>query len=60
MTVTEIHEFLPKYNCGLCGASSCLAFAMSLADGTEETDTCPYIRDEARANLKKALTQQGK
>lgn len=33
---------------------TCLAFAMNLASGKAELDSCPYVSDEARAQLEEA------
>ncbi|HID07062.1 MAG TPA: acetyl-CoA decarbonylase/synthase complex subunit gamma, partial [Armatimonadetes bacterium] len=51
LTGIEIFKLLPKKNCGECGVPTCLAFAMNLAQGKAELDACPYISDEARAQL---------
>jgi acetyl-CoA decarbonylase/synthase, CODH/ACS complex subunit gamma len=47
----EILKMLPKTNCGECGLPTCLAFAMNLAAGKAELDSCPHISDEARDSL---------
>ncbi len=54
LTGLEIYKQLPKKNCGECGPPTCLAFAMALANGKAQLDTCPYVSDEARANLESA------
>ncbi|MFC2031919.1 acetyl-CoA decarbonylase/synthase complex subunit gamma [Chloroflexota bacterium] len=53
-TGIEIFKLLPKTNCGECGVPTCLAFAMSLAAGKAELATCPYVSDEAKAQLAEA------
>ncbi|MDS1030704.1 acetyl-CoA decarbonylase/synthase complex subunit gamma [Bacillota bacterium LX-D] len=50
----EIYKQLPKKNCAECGPPTCLAFAMALAGGKASLDSCPYVSDEARANLESA------
>ncbi|WP_227766236.1 acetyl-CoA decarbonylase/synthase complex subunit gamma [Zhaonella formicivorans] len=50
----EIYKQLPKKNCGECGPPTCLAFAMALAGGKASLDSCPYVTEEARANLESA------
>lgn len=54
LTGLEIYKQLPKKNCGECGPPTCLAFAMNLANGKASLDSCPYVTDEARANLESA------
>ncbi len=47
----QIFKLLPKTNCKECGFPTCLAFAMSLAQGKTELEKCPYVTDEAKAQL---------
>lgn len=54
LTGIQIFKLLPKTNCGECGVPTCLAFAMNLASGKAELDACPYVSDEARAQLAEA------
>jgi acetyl-CoA decarbonylase/synthase, CODH/ACS complex subunit gamma len=54
LTGIQIFKLLPKTNCKECGVPTCLAFAMNLASGKAELDTCPYVSDEARAQLAEA------
>lgn len=54
LTGIQIFKLLPKTNCGECGVPTCLAFAMNLAAGKAELDTCPYVSDEAREQLSEA------
>lgn len=50
----EIFKMLPKTNCQECGVPTCMAFAMKLAAGQAELDSCPYVSDEAREKLEEA------
>jgi acetyl-CoA decarbonylase/synthase complex subunit gamma len=50
----EIFKNLPKTNCGDCGVPTCLAFAMKLAQGQAELDSCPHVSDDAKAALSEA------
>jgi acetyl-CoA decarbonylase/synthase complex subunit gamma len=50
----EIFKNLPKTNCGDCGVPTCLAFAMKLAQGQAELDSCPHVSDDAKAALSSA------
>jgi len=54
LTGIEIFKLLPKTNCGECGVPTCLAFAMNLATGKAELSACPYISEEAKAQLAEA------
>ncbi len=47
----DIFKLLPKTNCKKCGAPTCLAFAMKLAQKQASLDDCPYVSDEAKAEL---------
>ncbi|MDY6861454.1 MAG: acetyl-CoA decarbonylase/synthase complex subunit gamma [Thermodesulfobacteriota bacterium] len=50
----QIFKLLPKTNCKECGVPTCLAFAMNLASGKAELESCPYASDEAKEILAEA------
>ncbi len=54
LTGIAIFKLLPKTNCGECGVPTCLAFAMNLAAGKAELSACPYVSEEAKAQLQEA------
>jgi acetyl-CoA decarbonylase/synthase complex subunit gamma len=54
LTGIQIFKLLPKTNCKECGVPTCLAFAMNLASGKAELESCPYVSDEAREQLAEA------
>ncbi len=54
LTGLEIFKMLPKTNCGECGVPTCMAFAMKLAASQVEITLCPYVSDEAMAQLSEA------
>ncbi len=54
LTGIQIFKLLPKTNCKECGVPTCLAFAMNLASGKAELDSCPYVSEEAKAQLSEA------
>jgi acetyl-CoA decarbonylase/synthase complex subunit gamma len=54
LTGIQIFKLLPKTNCGECGVPTCLAFAMNLASGKAELDSCPYVSAEAKEKLAEA------
>ncbi|RPH49354.1 MAG: acetyl-CoA decarbonylase/synthase complex subunit gamma [Desulfobacteraceae bacterium] len=54
LTGIQIFKLLPKTNCKECGVPTCLAFAMNLASGKAELDSCPYVSEDAKAQLSAA------
>ncbi|MFC1856157.1 acetyl-CoA decarbonylase/synthase complex subunit gamma [Thermodesulfobacteriota bacterium] len=54
LTGIQIFKLLPKTNCKECAEPTCLAFAMKLAAGKAELASCPYVSDEAKAQLSEA------
>jgi len=54
LTGIQILKMLPKKNCGECSIPTCLAFAMKVAAGQAEIDTCPYVSDEVKATIGEA------
>ena len=54
LTGIQIFKLLPKTNCTECGIPTCLAFAMKLAAGQAELESCPYVSEEAKAQLAEA------
>jgi len=54
LTGIQIFKLLPKTNCGECGVPTCLAFAMNLAAGKAELDSCPHISEESKTQLSEA------
>jgi len=54
LTGIQIFKMLPNTNCQECGVPTCMAFAMKLAAGQAELDSCPYVSDEAREKLEEA------
>jgi acetyl-CoA decarbonylase/synthase, CODH/ACS complex subunit gamma len=49
LTGMDMFKLLPKTNCGECGVSTCMAFAMKLAQKNAELSQCPYASEEAKA-----------
>jgi len=54
LTGIQILKMLPKKNCGECDIPTCLAFAMKVAAGQAEIETCPYVSDEAKQTIGEA------
>jgi len=50
----DIYKLLPKTNCKDCGFSTCLAFAMALAQKKVSLDKCPHVTAESKAALESA------
>ncbi len=51
LTGLQIYKLLPQTNCKECGFPTCLAFAMKLAAKQAELAACPYVSEEAKAQL---------
>lgn len=51
LTGIQIYKLLPQTNCKECGFPTCLAFAMKLAAKQVELSACPYVTEEAKAQL---------
>jgi acetyl-CoA decarbonylase/synthase complex subunit gamma len=47
----DIYKLLPKKNCKECGDPTCLTFAMKLAGGKADVESCPYLDEHAKAVL---------
>ncbi|MDR3204415.1 MAG: acetyl-CoA decarbonylase/synthase complex subunit gamma [Deltaproteobacteria bacterium] len=54
LTGIQIFKLLPGTNCKKCGVPTCLAFAMNLASGKAELDSCPDVKPESREKLSAA------
>ena len=50
----DIFKLTPKKNCKECGSPTCMAFAMKVAQGSADISACPYMSDEAIAQLSEA------
>lgn len=42
----DVLQFLPRTNCGRCGAPSCMAFAALLVEGERCVEDCPPLLEE--------------
>jgi len=51
LTGIQIFKLLPKTNCGECGVPTCLAFAMNLAAGKAELESCPHVSEDSKEKL---------
>ena len=51
LTGIQIYKLLPQTNCKECGFPTCLAFAMKMAAKQVELSACPYVKEEAKAQL---------
>lgn len=54
VTGLDIYKLLPKTNCKKCGFTTCLSFAMALAQKKTSLDKCPDITASAKAALDSA------
>ncbi|MBE2900061.1 hypothetical protein DNK57_04415 [Methanothermobacter thermautotrophicus] len=41
----DVHRCLPGSNCGDCGESTCMAFAMKLLNGEQKLDSCLPLKE---------------
>lgn len=55
----DVYKLLPKTNCGDCGESSCMAFAVKLVNGQASPDECPHLSSEDKRRLEKMLFPLG-
>lgn len=54
LTGLDIYKLLPRTNCGDCGFSTCMAFAMQVAAKKAALDQCPHVTPEAKEALGEA------
>jgi hypothetical protein len=54
LTGVQTYKFLPKTNCKECGFSTCLSFAMKLAQSETELSACPHVSDETKQDMEAA------
>lgn len=55
----EIHEYLPKTNCQICGELSCYSFAIKLVGREVALDKCtPLLEAKYATNLEHIRTLQ--
>jgi acetyl-CoA decarbonylase/synthase complex subunit gamma len=54
LTGLDIYKLLPKTNCKDCGFSTCLAFAMALAQKKVPLGKCPHVSAAAKEALESA------
>ena len=46
----EIYKKLPGNNCGECGESTCMAFALRIKSAQRKISECPYVKHEEGAS----------
>lgn len=54
LTGIQIFKLTPKKNCKECGCPTCMAFSMKVAQGSVQVSACPYMSEEALAQLSEA------
>jgi ArsR family metal-binding transcriptional regulator len=55
--ILEVLKFLPWSNCRKCGQSTCMVFAVLVADGAKGPDDCPLLKDPHKARLERYLAR---
>lgn len=53
----EVYALLPKTNCGKCGETNCMAFAIKLLEKTQELSKCTELDDPRYKEQKLKLTE---
>src|SRR4030066_2601683 len=53
----KIHELLPKIDCGICGAPTCLTFAEDVVKGESELNDCIFNLPQKVAELSQELLE---
>lgn len=53
----EIYKLLPKINCGKCGETNCMAFAIKLLDKTQELNKCIELEEAKYKEQNQKLTE---
>ena len=51
----DVYSLLPKSNCKLCGEATCMAFAVSLLQGTKGIAQCPPLAQDQYARNRELL-----
>ena len=54
LTGIQIFKMTPKKNCKECGCPTCMAFSMKVAQGAMDISACPYMSEDALAELSEA------
>ena len=54
LTGLDVYKLLPRTNCGDCGFSTCMAFAMQVAAKRVALDQCPHVSEAAKEALGEA------
>jgi ArsR family metal-binding transcriptional regulator len=55
----EVFKSLPGTNCGDCGETTCMAFAVKLAAGQARLEDCTPLAESAREHLQAILGEAG-
>jgi hypothetical protein len=51
----EVHELLPKFDCGQCGNPICMTFARKLLLEIQKPETCIFSTDEKRQEINRII-----
>lgn len=55
MNTIELYKRLPGKNCGECDMNTCMAFAVSILQGSSELSACPYLSREEISMLQASI-----
>ena len=53
----QIYDMLPKVDCGVCGAPTCLTFAEDVVKGEAEADECVFLAMKTFETMSKNLVE---
>jgi ArsR family metal-binding transcriptional regulator len=53
--VLEVLKLLPRTNCGHCGQTTCMVFALLVTEGVKGAEDCPGLNDPNKSKLEKYL-----
>jgi len=56
-TALDVFKLLPRSNCGQCGAATCLAFAVGVAQAERDVQDCPPLLSEEFAGQRQKLLE---
>lgn len=50
-SMMDVLKLLPKTNCGECGETTCMVFAVRVTEGAKDHSNCPALDSDAREKL---------
>jgi len=53
----EVLKHLPKTNCGNCGESTCMVFALRITEGAKDSNQCVDIKSDEKSEIDVYMAQ---